>query len=565
MNSVFANRAPIFVLIVTLISLHCLCPGPLAQTLPVLDVDVTALDFGETETSMDVTITNAGGGTLAWSVSEEDEWISVAPTSGTLDAALSETVTVEVDRTQVLTGGEITGAIGISSNDVDAEIAVSMIVAAPLLSVDVTELNFGEMETSMTFTITNAGLGTLSWSVSEEDEWISVVPTSGSLEAALSETVTVEVDRSGLFPMGAVSGVLTIDAGEVSTPIVITMMPLRTVGPAVLDFGSEDVVKELFVNNRGSGVLEWSITTQEVWVGVDTESGSTDEGMLDVIQVMVDRSAVTDLGSYTDVLQFTSDAGDIAVPLIMEKSNHPPVIPTSVTPVDGATNQPRTATLTCQGGDADAGEGDVVTYDIYFSTNEMLVASEDSGVLMCSDMSTCYCDPKTMGMENATTYYWKAVAEDSYGAITPSDVWSFTTEAPANGLCPAFALGLRDENFSLLRRLRDEILAVDEEGRVYSETYYRHGWELFLILLASPELRREAREIVEEALPVSQSLLRDGEAPMSRELSGQVTAFLGKVSWYAHPHLKAALNDMQAHFQKEGAWERFGITISDNP
>ncbi len=103
----------VVVLIVTLISLHCLCPGPLAQPLPVLDVDVTALDFGETETSMTVTITNAGGGTLTWSLSEDDEWISVAPTSGTLDAALSETVTVEVDRTQVLTGGEITGTIGI--------------------------------------------------------------------------------------------------------------------------------------------------------------------------------------------------------------------------------------------------------------------------------------------------------------------------------------------------------------------------------------------------------------------------------------------------------------------
>ena len=169
----------------------------------------------------------------------------------------------------------------------------------------------------------------------------------------------------------------------------------------------------------------------------------------------------------------------------MEKSNHPPVIPTSVVPVDGAMNQPRTTTLTCQGGDADAGGGDVVTYSIYFSTDEMLVAGEDSSVRICSDMSTCYCDPGTMSLENSATYYWKAVAEDSYGAITSSDVWSFTTEAPAIGLCPAFALGLRDENFSLLRRLRDETLAGDEEGRIFIDTYYRHGWELFLILLTA--------------------------------------------------------------------------------
>jgi hypothetical protein len=564
MNSVFANKVAIFVLMVTLISFYYVCPGPLAQTSPVLEVDVTELDFGETETTMTFTITNAGVDTLEWSLSEDDEWIAVDVTSGSLEAALSETVTVSVDRTKVLTGGEITGTIAIASNDVNAEIAVSMILP-PLLAVDVTELNFGETETTMALIITNEGGGTLEWSLSEDDEWISVVPTTGSLEAALSETVTVEVDRSGLYTIGAVNGAITIDAGEVSTAIAITMMPLRTVGPASLEFGSEDVVKELFINNRGSGSLEWSITTQEVWVDVDTESGSTDEGILDVIQVIVDRSAVTVLGSYTDVLQFTSDAGDIAVPLTMEKSNHPPVKPTSVAPVDGATNQPRTTTLTCQGGDADAGEGDAVSYTVYLSPDQMLVDLEDSSVSICSDMSTCYCDPGTMSLENATTYYWKAVAQDSYGAITPSDVWSFTTGAPANGLCPAFALGLRDENVSLLRRLRDDILAVDEQGSLYIDTYYRHGWELFLILLTSHELRREAREIVEEVLPVSQSLLRDREALMSRELSGKVTTFLGKVSWYAHPHLKTALNDMQAHFQKGEAWERFGITITDNP
>jgi hypothetical protein len=563
MNSSLAYKIVSFVLMLMLISLCCVYSLPLAQTSPVLEVDVTELDFGETETSMTVTITNAGGGTLEWLLSEDDEWITVDVTSGSLEAALSETVTVAVDRTKVLTSGEITGTIAITTNDVDAEIAVSMIVE-PMLAVDVTELNFGETETTKAFTITNEGGGTLEWSLSEGEEWISVAPTSGSLEAALSETVTVEVDRSGLFISGAVNGAITVDTGDVSATIVITMMPLRTIIPASLDFGSEDVVKELFINNRGSGSLEWSITTQEVWVGVDRESGTTDEGMIDVIQVIVDRSAVTVLGSYTDILQLASDAGDIAVPLTMEKRNHPPDIPASVAPVDGATNQSLTTTLSCQGGDADTGEGDLVTYDIYLSTDEILVDLEDSSVIMCSDMRTCYCDPGTVSLGNTTTYYWKAVAQDSYGAITPSDVWSFTTEAPANGLCPAFALGLRDEDFSLLRRLRDKTLAGNEQGRIYIDTYYRHGWELFLILITSQEIRMEAREIVEELLPVSQSLLTDREALMSRELLEKVTTFLGKISRYAHPHLKTALIDMQVRFQKSEELERFGITITGN-
>jgi hypothetical protein len=170
-----------------------------------------------------------------------------------------------------------------------------------------------------------------------------------------------------------------------------------------------------------------------------------------------------------------------------------------------------------------------------------------------------------MTLENGTTYYWKAVAQDSYDAITSSDVWSFTTEALASGLCPAFALGLADENVTLLRRVRDEILAEDQQGRIYIDTYYRHGWELFLIFLTARELRVEAGEIVEEVLPVSRDLLTRGEALVPQALLGKVTAFFGKVSRYAHPRLKTALSDMQAHFQQGEEWERFGITIADTP
>ena len=74
----------------------------------------------------------------------------------------------------------------------------------------------------------------------------------------------------------------------------------------------------------------------------------------------------------------------------------------------------------------------------------------------------------------------------------------------------------------------------------------------------------EAREIVEEVLPVSESLVTDQEALVPRELLGKVTTFLGKVSRYAHPRLKTALIGMQAHFQKKETWERFGITITGN-
>ena len=558
-----AHRVAPLVLIIALISLQWVRPVH-SQTSPLLEVDVTELDFGETETSLTLSVTNGGGGTLAWSLSEDEEWISADPTDGSLTAALSETVTVTVDRTKVSIPGEVTGVIAITSNDGDAEIGVRVIIGAPILAVDPSELYFGETETSLTFTVTNEGGGTLAWSLSDDEAWISAAPTGGSLAAALSETVTVTVDRSGLFFMGTVSGALTVEADGASATVTVTMMPLRTVGPASLDFGSEDVVKELFINNRGTGGLSWTVTTSEVWLSTDAGSGTTDEGMIDVIQVMVDRSAVTALGSYSDLLEIASSAGDITVPVAMEKENHPPYLPAPIAPPDGATDQSLAVTLSCRGGDAEEGEGDIVTYDIYFSSTAQLVEEEDSSVLVCSDMSTCYCDPGRIGLDNATAYYWKAVARDGYGAITSGDVWSFTTAAPPDGVCPAFALGLADDDIGHLRRLRDEILSGDEEGRAYIETYYRHGWELFLLLLTSRELRIEAREIAEELLPVSQSLLAHEEACIARELSGRVTAFLREISGHVRPQLKKVLSALADDLQEREHLLRFGITVRDS-
>ena len=73
---------------------------------------------------------------------------------------------------------------------------------SPILEVDVTELDFGEADTSKTFVITNGGDGTLEWLLSEEEDWLTTDVTSGMLEAGLSATVTVEVDRSKAVSAG---------------------------------------------------------------------------------------------------------------------------------------------------------------------------------------------------------------------------------------------------------------------------------------------------------------------------------------------------------------------------
>lgn len=68
------------------------------------------MKVGETS-SRDLSISNAGGGTLTWTVGADQRWINVYPQSGTN----SDTVTINID-TADLSPGSYTGTITVTSN-----------------------------------------------------------------------------------------------------------------------------------------------------------------------------------------------------------------------------------------------------------------------------------------------------------------------------------------------------------------------------------------------------------------------------------------------------------------
>ena len=93
--------------------------------------------------------------------------------------------------------------------------------------------------------------------------------------------------------------------------------------------------------------------------------------------------------------------------------NYPPCMPSNPNPHDGATNVSIVVDLSWIGGDPD---GDPVTFDVYFgnTTPPPKVASN----------VTEY-NPGLLDFN--TTYYWKIVAWDNYGASAAGPIWSFTT------------------------------------------------------------------------------------------------------------------------------------------
>ena len=96
--------------------------------------------------------------------------------------------------------------------------------------------------------------------------------------------------------------------------------------------------------------------------------------------------------------------------------NQPPAAPSIPTPANGAVDRPITTTLSWQCSDP---EGQTIRYDVYFGTSA-------TPPLVASNIATRSFNPGVQTF--VTTYWWRVVARDTYGAATFSPTWSYTTK-----------------------------------------------------------------------------------------------------------------------------------------
>jgi len=224
----------------------------MGQGQAVLRVEPSRLSFedqagGEHADPGFLTLANDGEGLLKWKASTDVDWITLGAPAGKLSGG-REIHLLVLANTEGLDAGVRRGTITIEDPDAQGSPAVVDVTLTlrdpPKLEVSPSSLSFeaqegGSNPDSQALTIKNVGGQSLSWTASENLDWLRLSRTKGSLDARESEQMTVSVDVSGLGVSNNKGQIVVLSIGEKGSPVfvdvtlTVTGRSTRLTGPAL--------------------------------------------------------------------------------------------------------------------------------------------------------------------------------------------------------------------------------------------------------------------------------------------------------------------------------------------
>ena len=284
---------------------------------------------GSNPATQNATVSNAGTGTLSWTASSNQSWLTVSPASGTNSGTL--TIGANIGS---LSAGTYSGTVTVAGNGYSQSVAVTFTVTAgPSLSISTTALSFsgsvgGANPASQTASVSNSGGGTLSWTASSSQSWLAVSPASGTNSGTLTIGTSVASLSAGTY-----NGTITVSGGGSSKTIAVSLTVSAAAAPSLslsttsLSFvgtaGSGNPSSQTAsVSNSGGGTLSWTASSSQSWLTVSPASG-TNSGTLTIGANIGSLSA----GSYTGTVTVNGGSAGtktVSVGLTVAASGPPP-------------------------------------------------------------------------------------------------------------------------------------------------------------------------------------------------------------------------------------------------
>ena len=220
-----------------------------------LAVGTTSLSFASGASSSPVGVT----ANVSWTVTDNQTWIAVSPTSGSSNgsftiSATANTGTTSRTGTVTVTGGGLTRTVAVTQ----AAPSSSNLTVAP------TAVSLASAASSATFTITS----NVGWTVTDNQSWLTVAVASGSNNATVAINATANTAASSRGATVTVTGggitrtVAVTQAGTTASTLTVSASTLALAAAA--SSGSVSITSN----------VSWTVTDDQSWLTASPSSGT---------------------------------------------------------------------------------------------------------------------------------------------------------------------------------------------------------------------------------------------------------------------------------------------------
>lgn len=295
-----------------------------------LELSVSSLRFGKDTRSLTFTLTNTGDKTTSWNISGLESWVTVSPTSGSLNAGRNQVVKVTVDRGMLDKTTSTSIIVNADEESVALPITVEVESETSLLKLNTSFLDFGTEYSELSFSIQNKGnAGSVDWTISGITvPWLTVSPKNGTTAMGKSSSVKVTVDRAQIT--AAQTTTILVNGNGESLSLAVSVLPGQVdeprrieVYPERIDFGT-DKTSELFFLYSYNGATDYKLYTEgdASWLSFSSVLGTIPEYVQGNYETIKDVTAYADrtglsAGKYSCTVIVRTDLGDLRIPVSM--------------------------------------------------------------------------------------------------------------------------------------------------------------------------------------------------------------------------------------------------------
>ncbi len=200
---------------------------------------------------------------VSWTLTDDQPWLTVTPASGSNNGTLSFTATTANTASAPRTATVTVRATGLPNQTITVTQAGTAVVNS--LTVSATTLNPTPNQGGMQFTVSS----NVSWTVSDDQSWLTVTPASGSNNGTITLSYTANTGATR-------TGIITVTGGGITRTVTVNQAGTNatlSVSPTSITLGSAANSNDTFTITSN---VAWTATDNQSWLTMNQVSGTGD-------------------------------------------------------------------------------------------------------------------------------------------------------------------------------------------------------------------------------------------------------------------------------------------------